>query len=359
MTFELDKTVNSDIYERSDGQVSVTKDEAEAIDSILRQWFDEYDRRYDLSFVHNYERPLSPYEKRVDFEAARKVFDEDAWDADMKIREQVKKTRDNLLKTVKERAESNALTPQWVGTMTVDTPPKVVDIMADYLMDVWRKGRDLALKELPEKVSKKLADVKRFAGLEPTKAVEYLRNTRPWLIKGVIDDELKKQARFTLAEHLKGGRSLNESLGLLRDIFEPWIGDPTKITPTGMTGIGFPPGEFAPENILMAYRLENVIRTETVSAFAQGRAAVGDEADDYVIGYELSAILDTRTTELCKFADGKKFPRSHRLAEFLMPALHYQCRTIPVFVVTDDLPVEWSTEAELDRIARLKREAFA
>ena len=342
-----------------DLDAAISRPPSAATNKLLDEILSEFRGSKSKSHSRDYQRSLSKFEKRVDFEAARKVFDEGAWDADLKIREQVKKARDFLLKVVKERAESNALTPQWVGTMTVDTPPKVVDILADYLMDVWRKGRDLALKELPEKVSKKLADVKRFAGLEPTKAVEYLRNTRPWLIKGVIDDELKKQARFTLAEHLKGGRSLNESLGLLRDIFEPWIGDPTKITPTGMTGIGFPPGEFAPENILMAYRLENVIRTETVSAFAQGRAAVGDEADDYVIGYELSAILDTRTTELCKFADGKKFPRSHRLAEFLMPALHYQCRTIPVFVVTDDLPVEWSTEAELDRIARLKREAFA
>lgn len=703
MTVELDKTVNSDIYERLDGEVVLGKDDIKAIDSVLRQWFDQYDPRHNLPIAHDYERLLSPYEKRVDFEAARKVFDEDAWGADLKIREQVKRARDSLLKTVKERAESNALTPQWVGTMTVDTPPKVVDILADYLMDVWRKGRDLALKELPENVSKGLADVKRFelgldicascqqmifheyafcptgegggidnscsptgepgqpaeditpikpgavptrravvriltdswrqgslehgefdrttvmkpghirvwarsvgkrsereiadlleriltragyqtaqhkneigrffiditaspaknrgtksfvciycgrhryhlpgqhdqcdhsvtgecvdpewekseenpknqkllqgkadheevktgilkaiqekpnrlthgataknaffivgdkiyswdkwseipkdlrrqtidahshspdalggndptyfqnrkgkeqahnssdltgwfkrfrtgqsgaksallyadgtmdvisitertsskalklgekglgkaispsyeekkraweekglttaeyerqklrtwlkennfhyaegirwataeqaaalrakhpeesirntakhfssdqrdyAGLEPTKAVEYLRNTRPWLIKGVIDDQLKKQARFTLAEHLKGGRTLNETLGNLRDIFEPWIGDPTKITPTGQVGIGFPPGEFAPENILMAYRLENVIRTESVSALAQGRAAVGDEADDYVIGFELSAILDQRT----------------------------------------------------------------
>ena len=481
---------------------------------------------------HSYQRTLSPYEKRVDFEAARKVFDEDAWDADLKLRQEIKKTLASLLQIVKERIEGNMLTPQWVGTMTVDTPPAVLRITGEYLMDVWRKGRDLALRELPENVAKRLADVKRFsharlfhlpgqhdqcdhsvtgecvdpeweksnknpransplpesygdmerwvkersdiygsrnefltsdeykqaypflrelykaeklktanladramaevkaeygdrvfydyvtpwgvetykgiitsragipyikldegqttmtgakslrwhkgwrkekttksqdasdgdirryAGLEPTKAVEYLLNTRPWLIKGIIDDKLKQQARIELSQHLLGGRTLTETLGRLRDIFEPWIGDQEKITPTGMRGIGFPPGEFAPENVLMAYRLENIIRTESVTAFAQGRAAVADEADDYVIGFELSAILDTRTTEICKAADGIKFRRDHRLAEKLMPALHYQCRTIPVFVVTDDLPVEWSTEAELDRVVRLIPEGF-
>ena len=202
------------------------------------------------------------------------------------------------------------------------------------------------------------SDLRTYAGLAPAKAVEYLLNTRPWLIKGIIDDKLKQQARIELSQHLLGGRTLTETLGRLRDIFEPWIGDPEKITPTGMRGIGFPPGEFAPENVLMAYRLENIIRTESVTAFAQGRAAVADEADDYVIGFELSAILDTRTTEICKAADGIKFRRDHRLAEKLMPALHYQCRTIPVFVVTDDLPVDWSTEAELDRVVRLIPEGF-
>ncbi len=302
---------------------------------------------------HQYQRALSPYERRVDFEATRKVFDEDAWGADLKIRQEIKKTLANLLQTVKERIDGGMLTPQWVGTMTVDTPPVVLRIVGEYLMDVWRKGRDLALKELPENVQKKLADVKRFAGLEPTKAVEYLLNTRPWLIKGIIDDELKKQTRLQLAEHLKGGRTTTETIGRLRDIFEPWIGDPEKITPTGQRGIGFPPGEFAPENILMAYRLENVIRTESVSAFNQARLAVGDEADDYIIGYEFSAILDQRTTPQCEAADGLKIRKDDPRIQKLTPPLNYQCRSLLIYIVTDDLPVDWSTEAELDSVVRL------
>ena len=125
--------------------------------------FEKYVELRERQQSHQYQRALSPYEKRVDFEAARKVFDEDAWDADLKLRQEIKKTLTNLLQTVKERIEGNMLTPQWVGTMTVDTPPAVLRITGEYLMDVWRKGRDLALKELPEKVAKKLADVKRFS----------------------------------------------------------------------------------------------------------------------------------------------------------------------------------------------------
>ena len=36
----------------------------------------------------------------------------------------------------------------------------------------------------------------------------------------------------------------------------------------------------------------------------------------------------------------------------------HNCRTIEVFITTDDLPVRWSTEAELDSVLRLIPEGF-
>lgn len=227
---------------------------------------------------------------------------------------------------------------------------------------------DNAFGELPAAVKVKVEPVKQFekmatyqTGLEPIDALNYFR-TRALILAGIIDDELLKQAKFELLEHIKGGRPLIETIGNLRSVFEPWVGDPTKIGPSGQIGIGFPPGTMAPENILMAFRLENVIRTETTTAMSQGRLAIGDAAGEYVIGYSLSPILDQRTSAPCKkigeTEGGFILKKEDGNIVKLTPPLHYQCRTIPVFITTDDLPVEWSTQAEIDAVLRLIPSGF-
>jgi SPP1 gp7 family putative phage head morphogenesis protein len=210
------------------------------------------------------------------------------------------------------------------------------------LWQIWRK------KFLAASDSTRKYDV----GFAPLEAINYFL-TRALILKGVIDDELAKKAKLQLLEHLKGGRPLIETIGNLRDIFEPWVGDPTKIGPSGQVGIGFPPGESAPENILMAYRLENIIRTETTNSLAQGRLAVADASRGFVIGFLHSSIIDPRTTETCLAADGLTYSIDDAYAVKLTPPLHWMCRSIQVFVTTDDLPVEWSSEEDLARVVSL------
>lgn len=161
-----------------------------------------------------------------------------------------------------------------------------------------------------------LATKKFASAFKPDVAGDYFRN-RALLIKGLVDDDLTKQAKYQLFEHLKGGRILNETMGNLREVFEPWVGDPRKIVPSGLTGLA--------EDILQNYRLENIIRTETTTALNQGRAAVADAAGDFVIGFQHSSILDDRTTEVCQLADGIKFRKDDPRAVKLQPPLHFQC----------------------------------
>ena len=192
-------------------------------------------------------------------------------------------------------------------------------------------------------ISKNMKSKKFASAFRPDVAGDYFRN-RALLVKGLVDDDLTKQVKFQIFEHLKGGRTLAETMGNLRELFEPWVGNSEKIVPSGLTG--------TTEDILQAYRLENIIRTEMATAISQGRAAVADAADDFVIGYELSAILDDRTTHICELADGIKFRKEDSRAIKLLPPLWYQCRTIPIFITTNDVPVEWTSEEDLDAVVR-------
>lgn len=187
------------------------------------------------------------------------------------------------------------------------------------------------------------------AAFVPDKALDFLL-TKAIQIKGVIDRAIEEAVKYDLFEHLKGGRPLQETMQNLHNLFKPYVGDPEMIEPSGLTQ--------TPEDILQAYRLELIVRNETNTALNMGRRAVGDAAEDYVLGYEISAILDLRTTETCATADGLKFRADDAKGIKLTPPLHWNCRSILAFVTRGDLPVNWSSDAELDSVIRLMPRQF-
>ena len=449
---------------------------------------------------HSYQQ--SPAEKRVDFAAIEKALDGDAVKTDLALRVPIRKVLDDLIALIRNQDKAGGITQGFIQGLTLTTGPEAQQILGEYLLGIWRKGRELAAGELPEKIKQKIAPIRTFhlqglhdqqdhdptgggginfgdgktplteekiktilptikkgkfiditthdkyggttqtskiratvidsiavngkhrlklkitdetfksgtgraekiqsrigqeliwdsddiprraitgikvtshesesveveivelhvyAGLEPVQAINFFQNLRPWLVKGIIDDELKKKARLELTEHLKGGRTLTETIGNLRSAWEPWIGNPEKVIPSGISG--------KPEDILQAYRLENIVRTEAITALSQGRAAIADEAGDFVVGFELSPILDVdthlplsetrgslpcnRIRDLIDMDRPVRFKKDDPRSVKLLPPLLYNCRTIEIFITTDDLPVRWSTEAELDSVLRL------
>lgn len=194
-------------------------------------------------------------------------------------------------------------------------------------------------------------------GFAPTEALRAFL-ARSWLIKGVIDDGIKNQVRFELMKHLEVGRPLIETIGNLRRIFEPYVGDPEKIQESG------------PPDLMQAYRLENIVRTESSWSLNQGRLAIADAADDYVVGFEYSAILDERNSVVCRYAGGGETEEGESLdeplrmraddqrAKQLTPPNHFNCRSIYIYLTKDDLPIEFSTDAEIDRAVRLIQKNF-
>ena len=353
MIFEIDKDLDTNIYgnpsSNSEPRTRLSAKDDRKIEKILD---DLIEKLLPKTVKHSYQQ--SPAERRVDFAAIKKALDDDQIRVDLALRVPIRKVLDDLIELIKRQDKSGGITDSFVMGITLTTGPEAQKILGDYLLKVWKHGRELAVNELPEKLHSK---VKKFAGLEPVRAINFFQNLRPWLVKGIIDDDLKKAARLELTEHLKGGRTTTETIGNLRSAWEPWIGDPTKVIPSGISGTA--------ADILQAYRLENIVRTEAITALSQGRAEIADEAGDFVIGYQLSPILDERTSEVCNRIgeleeQGRpvQYRKDDPRAEKLTPALHYQCRTIPVFITTDDLPVRWSTEAELDSVLRLVPEGF-
>ncbi|NMY14289.1 minor capsid protein [Pseudomonas sp. WS 5019] len=63
--------------------------------------------------------------------------------------------------------------------------------------------------------------------------------------------------------------------------------------------------------------------------------------------YQLSAVLDTRTTAICQGLDGKVFAYSDAKAP--RPPMHHGCRTVMILVFEGEVPIKEVYEQWLAR----------
>ncbi len=77
-------------------------------------------------------------------------------------------------------------------------------------------------------------------------------------------------------------------------------------------------------------RLQNIARTETAKIYEQARWQEFDSLEE-VVGYQVRAIIDDRTSEICRSRNGKRIPKA--AIEGWLPPYHWHCRTtvIPLF----------------------------
>lgn len=297
---------------------------------------------------HMIKRTLTKFEKRVDFKKIENTFNREAQKTDNKLRKIMRDVQQDTISRA-ERMISEGLDARSASEFTVDVGHDFSITLNSFLADMWRSGRDEGMRELPPRVRRELSDLKEFA-FEPQEAIDYFQ-AKTLHIKGVVDSNLEILAQLELLNHMESGRSQTETIKNLREIFEPYVGDPTKIAPSG-------PGRPRPENLLQAHRLENMIRTPMTGAFNQGRLTVGATAGEFVRGYEYSAILDTRTTKTDRRADGIIIRADDPRLPAITPPLHFQCRGILVFVTEEDLPIKFSSNARIDRVVRMVPSGF-
>jgi len=145
-----------------------------------------------------------------------------------------------------------------------------------------------------------------------------------------------------LLDSLRTGASVKATTTRLENAYQPYITE----------------GEIKDGEELAPYRLESIVRTELGEAYNYGRRAVGEDPDlkDYIIGYQFSEILDSRTTEISREIDGMTIGIDSDYLDDLTYPLHWNDRGMFVFITIDDMPVEWTPDRELAKIAEWAKE---
>jgi SPP1 gp7 family putative phage head morphogenesis protein len=276
-------------------------------------------RAFHLPGRHDYRQKTAP-EKQVNFQRIERTLDgleKGFVDQGVVI---LTAERDKLLRRLKA---VNELTSNFKPR--INSAPKMEPVLKRTLDRGFRQGR--------KEVKAEVGDTKRFQnpGVKPKDALAWLASLTSLNVKG-IDDDLNKQAALALLKAVDNGEGTQGAMNRIRDVFEPYVGNPKKIQDG---------------KVLTAHRLETIIRTNTTDAFNRGRLTQMRELDDFIERVEYSAILDSRTTEICNHLDGRIFEVNSPNLDRFKPPNHFNCRSILVSI-TPDIDPEDVPERKVD-----------
>lgn len=170
----------------------------------------------------------------------------------------------------------------------------------------------------------------------PKEAVRWLEQKAFW-VTGVYEDQLISKAQQVLLNAIKTGEATNVTIDKLASVFGPYINstvDAEVVTPA---------------------RLQTIVRTNTTEAYNVGRITAAQDPDlaDFSQGMLYSAVLDSRTTEVCRYLDGVVIPLDHPMLNRLAPPNHFNCRAIladvPVGIDIEARGWQMISEADVER----------
>lgn len=283
--------------------------------------------------VSRWFRDLTKYERRCDFARIEQDLDGVEGDARARLTEILKKQMHKTLNTVEKAGDK--IDQKWVQSFGLQYGLEFQTEVKEFIRAAYEVGRIDASQEVARARGRSLS--RYVVKIPPEKMIQFLEKNSFW-IKGVLFDGLTKQIQALLLNALETGEAPGETLLKIRAAYEPYVGDPQKVLD---------------QRQIEPYRIETVIRTNTTKAYARGRMAeyADPDLDGFVRAVQLSAILDTRTTDICTAADGKIILLDDPMSDRLLPPLHFNCRTIPVPVTEADGQFEATKQADLHRVA--------
>ncbi len=282
-------------------------------------------------------RPLNVYERKVNFAQVVKGLDAIEGQSIDRLASDMTSIRD---KHIEHLRRSFQPTQKWVREMEIRGFNRWRQNLEESMRANLEFGRERIRGEIPG------AFADAGPAFVPAEAVREMRNRaldRSTTVKGRLLDSI----RNILINGIAAGRTLQDMIPEIEKAFLPYIGN-DRVLKNGEP--------------LKRHTIENIVRTESTRAFNRGRLVEIRQkgARDFVQGVQYSAVIDSRTTSVCRHLDGKIFPPDSSDLTGLTPPNHHMCRSVLVPVLIDE-PVEQSdliTPAQVGRGKELATEGF-
>ncbi len=284
-------------------------------------------------------RAESAYERHADFAALATSLDGLEGTAKTRLKAILTKQRDALTTWV-DRQRGAVTAAAITRDLRLKYRGETQTVMAEFLRATYDAGARAVRAEVPKRHQ---ANAPTFA---PEAALAYLRQ-KALTLSGVLSDKLLQDAKLILLNALKIGEPTQETIRKLRQAFEPYLGDPAVVRD---------------EALVEGFRLETIVRNAATESFNQGRLVEARQlGSDFVPGMVYSAILDERTTDICRLLDGKVFRLDDEELSRFAPPNHHNCRSLLV-PVTLDTPIDAAdlvTPTDIGRAKDLAGQGFA
>ncbi|HEX7011947.1 MAG TPA: DUF935 family protein [Steroidobacteraceae bacterium] len=209
-------------------------------------------------------------------------------------------------------------------------------------------GEDHARRELDtargERFSRRL-DGQRLGDM----AAEWLKQ-KSFTITGDLRAGALKEIKQVLLNALKFSWTQTE---IKRNVYKALVTKGYLAGTTAMAALGLGDLQALAEQLdiqggLAPHRLDTVIRTNMFEAMNEARfnAFTDPGLEGFVIGFQYSAILDSRTTEVCRHMDGRTYPATDWEGPLRQwaPPNHFNCRSLLIPITAVDEDVEMTEE---------------
>lgn len=243
-------------------------------------------------------RQLTSYEGKIDFS----MIEADLNAQESKVTKELMRAGRDIYSDIIDQIRARGILTKFKPELMNEIKPKFQKpmnaIFKAYMRDIFSSGVDDARKELLPNTPAKFSEA-----LFP-EDFQTVIDSESFKMTGDYSTQITNKARNLLAEGLKGNISEAELVALLReelkDNTERWI--------------------------------ETVIRTKTTEVYNQARRSYWENdaiAKQMVVAYQFSAIIDSRTTEVCAHLDQQIFEVGDAVNR-ITPPLHFNCRSLLV-----------------------------
>lgn len=264
-----------------------------------------------------FSREPNGFERAVDFAAMRRDLDGLENRAVTKIVEALEESREAIFELIRGKFDGGIAFVNRINHLK--RAERVRQAFVEAMQTATMKGEAAVRSELSK--SKDMAT--KSPNKSQSAAAQYLKKKADFFVSG-INKALVEKTRQVLVQVIDAGESIPQAIERLQATFEPYTGN-RRVIRDG--------------DVIKPHRLETIIRTNLTDAYTRGRLLESQDAGELVHGYEFSAILDERTTEICRFMDGRVFKPNDPELERLKPPLHHNCRSTLV-PVTVDVPID-------------------
>lgn len=236
-----------------------------------------------------YDNPPGSYDKKVNYAAIENILDK----ASLSIMKEASPIIENIYQDISSQIIKKriiqAQSMEKFDSIKVKFTPKLKSLLKKYFLDLHASSKLMAQSEL-------LNGNRQFAAPLPDEEfLKFLEQELDQFIYGDYEYTVLKNTKIALINAIKDGKPLAEVVGVLSNEGEE----------------------------LSKVQMERFARTKFTEVMNKARLEFFNSSG-IVAGYQYSAVMDDRTSEICSGLHGAKF----EAGDEPVPPLHFNCRSL-------------------------------